>query len=159
MNNTLYSQELSSLPPRSRNKELLVNIIAVCVVSIACWVGWMFTAHLFFNVLIGFVQLLLVFFVYIDYKAFSFKKYRVRESDVLYQKGFLFRKITLIPFNRIQHIEMTQGPIERQYNLATLVFFTAGGMSSDMEIGNLDADEAIRVREELIAKVGSIREE
>ena len=40
------------------------------------------------------------------------KKYALREKDIVYQAGYIWRKYTVLPFSRIQHAEVQQGPIE-----------------------------------------------
>lgn len=58
-----------------------------------------------------------------------------------------------IPFNRMQHSEVLQGVIDRQFGLARLAVFTAGGSSSDLVIPGLEAEQAYRMREFLGEKV------
>jgi membrane protein YdbS with pleckstrin-like domain len=36
-------------------------------------------------------------------------------------RGLIFRSDTVVPFGRVQHIDVHQGPIERAYGLGTLV--------------------------------------
>lgn len=91
------------------------------------------------------IVLLLVYFgIYIGYTR---RAYALSEKDVTYRKGWVFHSITTIPFNRIQHTEVSQGPIERRYNLSTLKIFTAGGSSSDMVIPGLEDEEAKQLRD------------
>ena len=65
------------------------------------------------------------------------KAYALREKDIIYRSGLIWRSITTIPFNRIQHIEINSGPIERSFNLTRLKVFTAGGSGSDLTIPGL----------------------
>lgn len=91
------------------------------------------------------VLLLLVFFgIYMGYYR---RSYALSERDVTYRKGWIFYSTTTIPFNRIQHTEVSQGPIERRYNLSTLKIYTAGGSSSDMVIPGLEDEEAKQLRD------------
>jgi membrane protein YdbS with pleckstrin-like domain len=55
--------------------------------------------------------------------------------------------VTSVPFNRIQHSEINQGPLDRAYNLASLNIYTAGGSSSDLTIPGLPYDQAVKLRE------------
>ena len=41
-------------------------------------------------------------------------------------RGLLFRSDTVVPFGRVQHIDVTQGPLERIFGLATLIYFAQG---------------------------------
>lgn len=79
----------------------------------------------------------------------------LREHDILYKRGLIWRAVTIIPFNRIQHIESHRGPIERKLGLATLKVFTAGGLSSDIVLTGLTAHRASQLRELILAKAGA----
>ena len=71
----------------------------------------------------------------------------VREKDISYKKGVFYKKITTVPFNRIQHVEIDQGPISRFFNLASLSVFTAGDSSDDLKVNGLLKDEAQQIKE------------
>ncbi len=92
-----------------------------------------------------------------EIKGFAIRGYVLRENDISYRKGFLFFSQITIPFNRIQHCEIAQGPIARSFNLSALSIYTAGGSASDLRIGGLEPDEAKRLRD-YIAKVSSTYE-
>lgn len=86
--------------------------------------------------------------------GFPKRGYILRERDITYSKGWLFHSVTTIPFNRIQHSDVSQGPIERKFKLSTLKIYTAGGSSSDLSIPGLEAGEAQILREFISKKVG-----
>jgi membrane protein YdbS with pleckstrin-like domain len=48
---------------------------------------------------------------------------------------------------RIQHSEVTRGPLQRLFELATVKIYTAGGQQSDLSIPGLTPDEAYKVRD------------
>lgn len=75
-------------------------------------------------------------------KGYEYQGYALREKDVLYKNGIFFKSTVIVPFNRIQHCEIEQGPIDRQFDLAELSLFTAGGSSSDVSIPGLTLDKA-----------------
>jgi len=83
---------------------------------------------------------------------FRVKAYALREQDIAYRSGLVFRKIVLLPFNRVQHMEVTSGPLQRRFGLASLKFFTAGGASVDLKITGLEAPEAERLRTFILSK-------
>ncbi|MCC5879680.1 MAG: PH domain-containing protein [Idiomarina sp.] len=82
--------------------------------------------------------------------------YLVRDRDVLYRTGALWRKQTAVPVNRIQHVEITQGPIERMLGLARLIIYTAGGSGSDLAVPGLPAAEAERLRAQVLHMVAAL---
>ena len=85
--------------------------------------------------------------------AVSFMGYAVREHDVLYRSGIVWRRQTTVPFSRIQHVEFTRGPLERVFRLATVELYTAGGAGADLKIAGLTADDASRLRRYILRRV------
>ena len=75
------------------------------------------------------------------------KFYSLRELDLHYFSGLLFRKVVSQPITRIQHIELKRGPIERKYGLATLQVFSAGGEMHTFQIPGLPVDTAQQIRQ------------
>ena len=55
------------------------------------------------------------------------KGYVVRDKDIVFRSGVIWRSVTAIPFNRIQHVETSSTPFDRKFDIATLQLFTAGG--------------------------------
>lgn len=62
-------------------------------------------------------------------------------------RGLWFRSDTVVPFGRVQHIDVTQGPLERAYGLATLVVHTAGTHNASVSLPGLAQDDAAAMRE------------
>ncbi len=77
----------------------------------------------------------------------------VREHDLIYRSGVIWRKTVILPFARIQHVETASGPIERLFGLRRVKCFTAGGISADLSILGLDVDSARRVRQYLLEQI------
>ncbi len=80
--------------------------------------------------------------------------FAMREKDIHYKSGIIWHKKTSLPFNRIQHVELERGPLERFFKLTTLKVFTAGGGSADMKIPALTMDRAKNLRAFIIDKTG-----
>ena len=85
--------------------------------------------------------------------------YALRTHDVAYRRGVIFRKQTVIPFNRVQHCEVNEGPLERGFGLATLQVYTAGGQSSDLTIKGLRPGEARRLKDYISAQIAAVDED
>ncbi len=101
----------------------------------------------------GLIAALLVLSVVIDQVSFSTRGYLIRERDIAYQRGLIKYKLTSIPFNRIQHVELIQTVIAKQLGLATIKVYTAGSTSDDLVIPGLPLEAATRVREFLTGKI------
>jgi membrane protein YdbS with pleckstrin-like domain len=62
-------------------------------------------------------------------------------------RGFLWRTDTIVPFNRIQHIDVAQGPLQRLFGLSTLIVHTAGTHNSIVTLPGLATADAEDMRE------------
>lgn len=86
-------------------------------------------------------------FTWLEVVAFKRKGYAIREHDISFRSGLIFHRIVTVPLTRIQHSDVSQGPIARLFDLATVHIYTAGGSDSDLRIPGLPEEEAQRVRE------------
>ena len=107
-----------------------------------------------FKISVPFLTLILLIRAIEIIKGFPKRKFGVRELDIIFQKGFFFFKETVIPFKRIQHVEIKQGPVLRILGLYSLKLYTAGASSGDLVIDGLH----LEVAEKLKAKVLQVTE-
>ena len=84
--------------------------------------------------------------------GYDIRGYVLREKDIVYRKGVLVKSLTTIPFNRVQHCEISQGPIQRYFDLHTLEIFTAGGSKSDLAIPGLAGNTAQQLKEFILKR-------
>ncbi len=77
--------------------------------------------------------------------------YLVREHDLSLRQGVIVRITSTIPYNRVQHVGVDRGPIERLYGLATLQLRSAGGV---IGISGLTVDDANRLKELVATRAG-----
>ena len=68
-------------------------------------------------------------------------------------RGYMFYSDTIVPFGRIQHIDVDQGPIDRRYGLATLTVHTAGNHNSTVVLPGLAHPDALAMRETIRAAI------
>lgn len=85
--------------------------------------------------------------------GFSKRKYALREKDISYKSGIFFKKTTTVPFSRVQHVEVDEGPVSRIFKLASINVFTAGDSSNDLEIKGIEKIEALRIKEFISQKI------
>jgi membrane protein YdbS with pleckstrin-like domain len=81
--------------------------------------------------------------------------YAEREDDLLVQRGLLVRRLSVVPYGRMQFVDVVAGPLERSFGLATVRLHTAAA-ATDARIPGLAADEAARLRDTL-ASLGEAR--
>lgn len=75
-------------------------------------------------------------------------RYAERADDLLISKGVLWREETVVPYGRMQLVEVTSGPVERHFGLASVQLHTAAA-ATDATIPGLDPAEAERLRDRL----------
>lgn len=86
------------------------------------------------------------------YRQALVRGWALRDYDIAYRSGLVFRKTVILPFKRVQHAEVTSGPLQRRFGLATLKFYTAGGSSVDLAIPGLEAQQAKDLRDHILQK-------
>ena len=86
-------------------------------------------------------------------RRYQARGYQLGADRLRVVRGLLFRSDTVVPFGRVQHIDVHQGPLERGYGLATLVLHTAGTHNASVTLPGLAHDDALAMREEIRAHV------
>jgi uncharacterized protein len=76
--------------------------------------------------------------------------YAEREDDLLITHGLLFKSLVVVPYGRMQFVDVQAGPLERRYGLATVQLHTASP-ATDARIPGLPYAEAARLRDRLAA--------
>jgi uncharacterized protein len=76
--------------------------------------------------------------------------YAERKDDLMVRRGVLIRRQSVIPYGRMQFIDVTAGPLERSMGLATLRMHTAAA-ASDARIPGLERAAAAVLRDQLAA--------
>ena len=74
--------------------------------------------------------------------------YAEREDDLLVRRGVMFARLSVVPYGRMQFIDVTAGPLERAFGLATVRLHTAAA-ATDARIPGLEREEAARLRDRL----------
>ena len=83
-------------------------------------------------------------------RAYAHTSYRVDDQGFEIRKGVYWRVVINVPRSRVQHIDVSQGPIERNYGLGTLVIYTAGTDHAKVELEGLEHGRAFRIRQHLL---------
>ncbi len=142
-------------------KYKLVKLISAAILLILALIAFFLIAFLSSDdtpifVLIGVPVIFAILFIWrlvLVNLGFPKKGYLLREHDLSYRSGLLFYKLTSIPFNRIQHVEVSQNMVEKSFGLSRVKVFTAGGSVSDLSIPGLLPDKAHQIESFLLSKV------
>jgi membrane protein YdbS with pleckstrin-like domain len=76
--------------------------------------------------------------------------YAEREEDLFIKHGALFRTLVVVPYGRMQYVDVQAGPLEQLFKIASVHFHTASP-STSARIPGLPAHEAARLRDRLTA--------
>ena len=76
--------------------------------------------------------------------------YAERADDLLVRRGVLFRQLVIVPYGRMQQVDVTAGPLDRRFGVAKVQLHTAAA-TTDAVIPGLVPAEAARLRERLAA--------
>jgi membrane protein YdbS with pleckstrin-like domain len=87
--------------------------------------------------------------------TYDFFHYQLQDSQLLVERGVLFRSTTCIPLDRIQHIDTNQGALERAFGLFRVVVYTASGLSADAIIPGLSHEKALELRTRMASVRGN----
>ncbi len=84
------------------------------------------------------------------YRSWAFA---MAEDELHIQHGLWTRTRTVVPFGRVQHIDVAQGPIERAFGVGRLILHTAGTRSSAVDLPGLEFGQAGRMRDVIRSKI------
>lgn len=144
--------------PSQRIPKAAVNVwrISGAIWSLILWIipaaFWFFDSEhviaLFtYLIIIGVLLLLTILFVFvIPYFRWKRWRYEINEHEIDLQHGLFIIRRTLIPVNRVQHVDTRQGPILRTYNLSNVAISTA---ATTHQIPALTDDNADTVRDRI----------
>ena len=68
-------------------------------------------------------------------------------------RGWLFHTDTVVPFVRVQHIDVTRGPFDKMFGTATLVVHTAGTHNSIVTLPGLLPERAAEIRDAIRSEI------
>ncbi|MGB3080895.1 MAG: PH domain-containing protein [Saprospiraceae bacterium] len=122
----------------------LISIIIVLIAWFILFIqvkNWPYDIYLF-----GMIAVISAWMIVYSGLSFAYMGYALREKDVSYKSGWLWRSMTTVPFNRVQHCDIRQGLIDRRFGLSKLTIYTAGGQSTDLMIPGLLPENAERLK-------------
>jgi len=111
---------------------------------------------IYFAAIITLISLWMIFYNGI---SFHYMGYALREKDISFKSGWLWRSMTTVPFNRVQHCDIKQGVIDRRFKLCRLTIYTAGGQSTDLVIPGLRPETAERLKAYILMSTEQVTDE
>lgn len=143
--------ETKKLDPRAKKSWFIGRLIGLIILGLIYAGGWVFLKvpvgkYIWIYLLIGGIILAAQLASTLIYPAIEYRqwKYSIDEDKVQIVHGVYFITTSVIPVIRIQHVEIQQGPINRQLSLANISIKTAGG---GVSIPCIHKDEAEKLAE------------
>jgi membrane protein YdbS with pleckstrin-like domain len=130
--------------------ELLRLSAGLAVLLIGLAAGWALTGHWLFGAGLAVVVLFGLWRVIAIVRAVAAWGYAERDDDLLVRHGLLVRRLSIVPYSRMQFVDVSAGPLERAFDLATVQLHTAAA-ASDARVPGLHPAEASRLRDRLTA--------
>jgi len=143
------------LPVRARTLATISALVGTLIpLAIALGVGLIAADRQSLSFAIAGALLLVIpgWAVFIARRRWLRTRWRIDDDGFGVRRGHLWRSDTRVPGNRVQHLDVRRGPLERAFGLATLVVHTAGTRNSALALSGLDFEEAERLRDTLAAR-------
>ncbi|MCR4373351.1 MAG: PH domain-containing protein [Acidobacteria bacterium] len=86
--------------------------------------------------------------------AYRHASYRIDDGGLEIRRGVVWRSIINVPRSRVQHTDVSQGPLERSHELSTLIIHTAGTEHARVGLPGLARPVAIALRDQLLPRDG-----
>ncbi|MBE7248557.1 MAG: PH domain-containing protein [Actinomycetospora chiangmaiensis] len=136
--------------PKLITVELITRVVWAVVLLAAAGAGWALWPYWLWPaamaVLVGYALWRSI----ITFRAVRAWGYAERDHDLLVRHGLLIRRLSIVPYARMQFVDVTAGPLERAFGLATVQLHTAAA-ASDARVPGLPPAEASRLRDRLTA--------
>ncbi|MFT3661608.1 MAG: PH domain-containing protein [Gordonia sp. (in: high G+C Gram-positive bacteria)] len=141
------SSALTPMSPRYRTAEQVsalgwAGLPLVGAVIAALFVGW------WMWLVVAALAVALVVVLWIATRRADAHRYAELGDDLVVARGILWRGVTVVPYGRIQFVDLEEGPFLRLFGLATLKLHTASA-TSDAQIHGLTRDDAQALRARL----------
>ena len=136
--------------PKLITVELIARITFATVLLAGLGIGWAMTPYWLWPAGMVVVVVYAIWRSWVTVRAVRAWGYAERDQDLLVRHGLLVRRLSIVPYARMQFVDVTAGPLERAFGLATVQLHTAAA-ASDARVPGLPPEEAARLRDRLTA--------
>ena len=136
--------------PKLITVELIGRTTFVVVVLFGLLIVWLVNGHWWWPAAMAVVVVFGIWRTIVTVRAVKAWGYAERDNDLLVRHGLLIRRLSIVPYARMQYVDVTAGPLERAFGLATVQLHTAAA-ASDARVPGLPPEEASRLRDRLTA--------
>lgn len=156
------SDQFWKVDPRSIQAERISSLIFSAVLFFAAliglgilWLGQGSFNTIWIVVAVTAAAILLVLFVLaIFWPSLSYRwaSWRLDEEGLEIRRGVLWRHRITVPLGRVQHADVSQGPLQRQFGIGTLTVHTAGTQHAAVPLQGLTYETAIELRDLIVGQ-------
>jgi hypothetical protein len=136
--------------PKLITVELIARILFTVALLAGGAIGWMLAPYWVWPAVMAVLVVYGVWRGIVTVRAVRAWGYAERDQDLLVRHGLLVRRLSIVPYARMQFVDVTAGPLERAFGLATVQLHTAAA-ATDARIPGLPPGEAARLRDRLTA--------
>ncbi|MBL8892564.1 MAG: PH domain-containing protein [Planctomycetaceae bacterium] len=164
-NKSIDQSMYCSLDPRHVQAERFVAMIVSIVLSLLALVGVVIVGFslgftlLWLGITTGILLLLVMLILFMFFWppiSHRHVRWKLDEIGLEIQRGVYWQKTLSVPLARLQHADLTQGPIQRQWGLAKLTVHTAGTENASVELDGLAYETAVELRDRLLRQQGVV---
>lgn len=137
-------------PALARLRRVLLLCWLAFAIVVVVAVGWVSDWWWITGVGVLLVAVALVWGLWLIPRNWRAWGYAERDDDLLVKHGVLYRKLSVVPYGRMQFVDVHSGPLERRVGISTVQLHTASP-ATDASIPGLPPDEAARLRDRLAA--------
>ena len=122
----------------------IIAVMALFVVlGIASARAWMFGA--------GALLTVGLWLSWLIYRSVTAHAWAEREDDLIVKRGRMWRSVTVVPYGRMQFVEVNAGPLARAFGLATIQLHTASP-GTDASLSGVRAQDAETLRDRMTSR-------
>lgn len=124
---------------------VLISAVGAVVMSVSVRALWPLAAALLVIILV----LEIIYILRYPAAYYRHLRYWVDDTGIRIQSGVFWKSLQSLPRVRIQHSDVSQGPVQRRYGVATLKLYTAGSQFTRIELDGLEYNTAVALRNQL----------
>jgi membrane protein YdbS with pleckstrin-like domain len=128
-----------------RTEAVTISALSAVLFGLVFWAAVGALAGIISAVVVVALGATLSFFLRRRFRAW---RYQERNEDLIVARGVMVQRLSVVPYGRMQFVEVTAGPVERIFKLSTVKLHTAAA-ASDARIPGLEQAEAARLRDRL----------
>jgi membrane protein YdbS with pleckstrin-like domain len=136
-------------PALARMRRVVVAFVAILLLAVLALLAWLLSLPVVVWLSVGVfvVALAAVGWVQVGRNA-RWWAYAERDEELYVRHGVMYRRLVVVPYGRMQYVDVQSGPLEQVFRIASVHLHTASPGTS-ARIPGLPAEEAARLRDRL----------